>query len=154
MDEDEEEALFEFVTTGEKSCERCMALAGSQWEAPPSPPHAHCQCEVDVHQKFPRLPGQSCEDTTWSFQQLAGGAVTYGNRPAMGFEWGYLVTINCWDGGVFEFEIWVDMGQVDDWPITDTIEQEIEGYVWDHIYDEVETVIANACRRCGSELMS
>ena len=47
-EEEDDIELYEFVTTGEKSCERCMALAGSQWRQPPNPPHAHCECEVDL----------------------------------------------------------------------------------------------------------
>jgi hypothetical protein len=155
-DEDEEEGeddeVYEFVATGEHSCERCLALDGTLWEQPPNPPHAHCECEVQVRRKGARKPGQSCEDTTWSFENIS--AASYGESGSQGFEWGYLVTVECWDGPVYEFEIWIDMGQLSDWPVTDSLEAELEGYAWNEMYDEVEAVIANVCAPCSQDVVS
>jgi len=156
MPEDEEDEVYEFVAGGgENTCERCMAMNGSQWPMPPNQPHAHCECEVVVRPRYPRTPRENCEDTTWSFSQIPhSGAYTYGEGSDEGFEWGYNVTIDCWDGGSYEFEIWLDMGKLSDWPMTDTFEQELEGYVWDQLYDDVEAVIARVCRPCTPQLVS
>jgi hypothetical protein len=74
-DEEEEYEVYEFVTTGEKTCERCMALAGSQWREPPDPPHAHCECEVVVKMAGRHAP-RDCGDTTWSMEAIPGGEST------------------------------------------------------------------------------
>ena len=150
-DEDADE-VYEFVTTGEKSCERCMALEGSQWDQPPNSPHPHCACEVQVRPKGARKPGQSCEDTTWNFEPIS--ATTYGEPKSEGFEWGYRVTIDCWDGGSYDFEIWVDMGQLSDWPVTDTLELELEAHVISELDDDVEEVIGRVGRPCTPEVVS
>ena len=46
------------------------------------------------------------------------------------------------------------MGQLSDWPVTDTLELELEGYVWSELYDDVEEVIARVCRPCSPEVVS
>jgi hypothetical protein len=159
MDEDDEEEdgeLYEFVTTGEHSCERCMALAGSQWREPPNPPHAHCECEVvplpsGVHRQ------RDCGDTTWSIEHIPGsGTVRYGAGGLDGFEWGFTATIDCWDGLSHEFEIWLDMGNEDDYggALSETLYEDLMAYAWSELYDEIEAVVARVCRPCSPELLS
>jgi hypothetical protein len=158
MDEDEEEEeyeVYEFVTTGERTCERCMALAGSRWREPPDPPHAHCECEVQPKIASVHKP-RDCGDTTWSMAPIPGGGSTvrYGSGDLSGFEWGFTVTIDCWDGGVYEFEIWLDMGKDSDWPVIETTFQDMEAYAWSELYDEIEAVAARVCRPCEAPLVS
>jgi len=153
-DDEDEDEVYEFVAAGEHSCERCAALNGSQWSEPPNPPHAHCECEVQVRPRVPRMPKENCEDTTWSLQPLTDGAVDYDAGGETGVEWGFQVTIDCWDGGSWDFEIWVDLGKASDWDMADDYEAQLEGFVWNEVYDEVETVIARVCRPCTPELVS
>jgi hypothetical protein len=156
-DEEEEYEVYEFVTTGEKTCERCMALAGSQWREPPDPPHAHCECEVVVKMAGRHAP-RDCGDTTWSMEAIPGGesTVRYGPGGLDGFEWGFNVTIDCWDGGVHEFEIWVDMGSEDDYGgvFSETIFADLNAFAWSEVYDEAEAVAARVCQQCSPPLLS
>lgn len=158
-EDDEEEAteVFEFVTTGEKSCERCMALSGSRWTDPPSPPHAHCECEVVPHIKGIHKQ-RTCDDNTWSFEPIGGGGgtVRYGPGGLDGFEWGFKVTVDCWDGLSHEFEIWVDMGHEDDYggAFSDTIFEDLNAFAWSELFDEVEAAAARLCKQCSPELLS
>lgn len=154
MNATEEEAeVYEFVTTGENSCERCMALNGTQWREPPDPPHPHCECEVQVKVVGRHSP-RDCGDNTWSIAHLSDGTVNYGPAADYGWEWGFNVTIDCWDGSVYEFEIWVDMGKDSDWPINDTMFDDMDAYAWSEIYDEAEAVAAQVCRPCAPPLVS
>jgi hypothetical protein len=152
MGEEEEEDVYEFVVTGENSCERCMALAGTQWNEPPDLPHAHCECEIRLVVSSSERP-KDCSDTTWSIEHVeTGGHISYGETDTW-FEWGFLVTIECWDGRIHEFESWVDMGLASDWPITDDIEGEIEAHAWDQVYDEAEMVVAQVCLPCAGPVV-
>lgn len=140
-DEEEQDEVYEFVATGENSCERCMALNGTQWREPPDPPHAHCECEVQVKMTGRHSP-RDCGDNTWSVEHLPNGTVNYGPAADYGWEWGFNVTIDCWDGYVYSFEIWVDMGKDSAWPIGDTMFDDMDAYAWSEIYDEAEAVAA------------
>jgi hypothetical protein len=154
MGEEEESAVevYEFVVSGENSCERCIGLAGTRWLEPPPPLHARCECEVRLVVTSEERP-KDCNDTTWDIEHVDNGAVTYGPDGAASFEWGYRVTINCWDGATHEFETWVDMGLASDWPITDDLESEIEAYAWDKVYEEAEMVVAQVCQPCGDAVV-
>jgi hypothetical protein len=153
-DEDEEsEVLYELVATGENTCERCMALAGTQWTEPPSRPHDHCECEIVA-----TGPGdgqaRDCGDNEWSFERLADGVTHYGPATDFGWEWGYSVTIDCWDGRSYETEIWVDMGYDRDWPPTVEAFDEMDAYAWSELYDQAEEVAAQVCTPCDPPLVS
>jgi hypothetical protein len=158
MNEDEEQedaVVYEFVTTGERTCERCMALAGSQWREPPDPPHAHCECEV-----VPVVTGvhspRDCGDNTWSMEAIPGGesTVRYGPGGLGGFEWGFNVTIDCWDGGLYEFEMWVDIGKDSDWPGGTDAFDDMDAFAWSELYDQAEAVSAQVCSPCEAPLVS
>jgi hypothetical protein len=153
-DETEEEGdeVYEFVASGENTCEQCAALDGTEWLDPPEPPHDHCECEV-----VPRIVGYhesgECGDNSWSIEHLSEGTIRYGPGGS-GFEWGFAVTIDCWDGLVYEFEIWVDMGTEGDYGADFGDAQDaMEGYAWSEIYDEAEAVAARVCRACEEELL-
>ena len=148
--------LYELVATGEHTCERCMALAGSQWPDPLKPLHAHCECEV-----VPKIAGihkrRDCNDTSWEIEHIPGrGTMRYGPDGLDGFEWGFTVTVDCWDGLSHEFEIWIDMGHEDDYggAFSDTFEADASAVAWNELHDEIETVVARVCRPCGEELLS
>lgn len=155
VDIEDGEAVYEFVPTGEHTCERCMALAGSQWQEPPSPPHAHCECEVQV-KRVGRSKPRDCGDNMWTMRPVPGGngTVRYGPGGLGGFEWGFIVTIDCWDGSTYEFEIWVDMGKDDDWPDGLDAFDVMDGYAWSEVYDEAEAVAARVCQPCEPPLVS
>ena len=145
--------VYEFVAAGE-SCERCQALSGTQWSEPPGLPHPHCECEIE-----PKLAGlhepRECGDTTWSMEHLHGGTARYGPGGA-NFEWGFNVTIDCWDGATYEFEIWVDMGTEADYPgyYSEGDVGEMESFAWSEIYDQAEEVAAQVCRPCEPPLVA
>lgn len=152
--EQEEATVYEFVAAGENTCERCMALSHSTWREPPNPPHAHCECEIVPHKKGVHRP-RDCGDTTWSIEHIPqSGTVVYGPAADYGWEWGFKVTIDCWDGGTYEFEIWVDMGYDRDWPPTVEAFDAMDAYAWSEIYDEAEAVAARVCRPCNPPLVS
>ena len=113
MADSDESDVYQFVAGGD-ACERCAALDGSVWHAPPNPPHAHCACEVTLKPKGHHRP-RECGDNYWTMESLPDGTVHYGTDNS--FEWGFLVTIDCWDGGAYSFEIWVDMGRDADYEI-------------------------------------
>jgi hypothetical protein len=156
-DEDEEgDEVCEFVATGENSCERCAALDGTEWQSPPDPPHAHCECEVQPRRAGSHESGE-CGDNSWSIEHVSDGegTVRYGSGLNAGSEWGFVVTIDCWDGAVYEFEVWVDMGSDDQYPgDVDEAGAAMEGYAWSEIYDEAEAVAAQVCKPCEEELVS
>jgi hypothetical protein len=161
-EEVEQTQIYEFVATGENTCERCAALDGSQWQEPPNPPHAHCECEVKVRPAGLHEP-RECGESHWSIEHLAppNPTVRYTSDGAAypdSFEWGFMVTVSCWDGLEYEFEIWVDMGIQDDYgdlmSDTDGAYEAMEAYAWSEIYDEAEAVLARVCRPCAPELVS
>jgi hypothetical protein len=150
--ESEEREVYVFVAGGE-ACERCQALAGSQWREPPDPPHAHCACDVDVR-VVGRREQRECGDNTWTLEPLQDGTVHYGPAGSDTFEWGFLVTIDCWDGLVHEFEIWVDMGADSDYaPGLDGF-ADMEAFAWNEVYDEAEEIAAQVCRPCPDLIVS
>lgn len=154
-EEDDKEEVYEFVATGENTCERCAALNGTLWQEPPNPPHAHCECEVQ-----PRLGGyharRDCGDNRWTVEALPGGegTVRYGPAEDSGQEWGFNIEIDCWDGLIHEFEIWVDMGKDSDWPANETGFDDMGNFAWSELYDEVEAVAAQVCRPCPDLIVS
>jgi hypothetical protein len=154
--EQERVEVYEFVAGGaENTCERCMALEGTQWREPPSPPHAHCECEVQLKTVgMNRNRNRTCEDNEVTISHLQNGTVTYGPAEDFSFEWGYLVEIDCWDGLIHAFEIWVDMGKNNDYPNTDDAFDIMEAYAWSELQDEIEAVMARVCRPCPQQLVS
>jgi hypothetical protein len=156
MPEDEEEegdVLYELVATGEHTCERCMALTGTQWTERPARPHDHCECEIvtlgpdDGRQR-------ACGDNHWSFEKLADGTMNYGPADDFGWEWGFTVTIDCWDGRTWDAEVWVDMGYDRDWPPTVEAFQDMDDFAWSELHDQAEELAALVCTPCTQELVS
>ena len=95
---------------------------------------------------------KDCNDTTWDIEHVDNGAVTYGPDGAVSFEWGYRVTINCWDGAARVRDLGRH-GTGQRLAVTDDIEAEIEAYAWDKVYEEAETVVAQVCQPCGDTVV-
>jgi hypothetical protein len=152
---DEEIEVYEFVTAGKNTCERCMALAGSQWHEPPNPPHDHCECEVQIKIMGTHWRQQrDCTENDVTIQSLPNGTVNYGPADDFGFEWGFWVEIDCWDGLIHGFEIWVDMGKNSDYPNTDDVFEVMEAFAWSELQDEIDAVMSRVCRLCPDLVVS
>lgn len=144
--------VYQLVTTSGDPCERCQAMAGSVWDEPPGPIHRHCQCEVR-----PVIVGlhgrrEDCSYNFFGFEQF--GVVHYGPPEENAQESGFKVYIDCWDGFVYEYETWLDIGGDSDWAPGIAGFEDMLNYALDRLSDEASEVAGRVCQPCPELIVS
>ncbi|MFO1413597.1 MAG: hypothetical protein U1F10_06735 [Burkholderiales bacterium] len=142
---DDAEELYLFQAGG-TSCDVCHSLDGTYFTEPPARPHASCDCDITPVSNHRGRNDTPCGMEGWGI--VRGQTERYG-RLGVYFKVHATVVVVCADREVYEQEIEVDMGDLDQRITDESIFDVMDAMIFNEAAEVAEELAAMHCPPCS-----